>query len=108
VIDPALRKSLGQLQVTVFNPTPGGGTSSPVVLTLYSMLPINPIFVASVPQTNRLYAAIPATDTSHPNTVIPITPLIGTLGTPIPVGNNPRLLAPSGDGKYLYVALGRQ
>jgi DNA-binding beta-propeller fold protein YncE len=105
-VDPAQRASLGELSVTVFNPSPGGGESTTAsVLTLYQALLFNPSFVLSVPATNLLYAAIPASSATNPNTVIPVDPTTGTLGTPIPVGKDPRLLAASSDGKSLYVAL---
>jgi hypothetical protein len=97
--------SLGELPLTVVNPAPGGGTSVPVTITPYETLTIDPSFVVFVPATNLLYAAIPAASSSNPNTVIPINPATGAAGAPIPVGNDPRLLAASSDGSYLYVAL---
>ena len=97
--------SLGELPLTVVNPTPGGGQSAAMTITPYETLVIAPSAVVSVPSTGMLYAAIPASASNNPNTVIPVNPTTGALGTPIPVGNNPILLAASGDGKYLYVAL---
>ncbi len=105
VVDPSLRTALGELSVTVFNPTPGGGESAPSTLTLYQTLQISPSSVISVPGSNLLYVAIPASAVPNANTIMPIDPTTGAPGTPIPVGNDPRLLAPSDDGKYLYVAL---
>jgi hypothetical protein len=105
VVDPALRTALGELKATVFNPTPGGGESPASTLTLYQTLLLSPSSVVSVPGSTFIYAAIPASAVENANTVIPIDPTTGTPGTPIPVGNDPRLLAPSDDGKYLYVAL---
>ena len=92
-VDPTLRTS------------PDGGESTVSMLTLYQTLLINPSFVLSIPATNLLYVAIPASSATNPNTVIPVDPTTGTQGTPIPVGKDPRLLAASTDGKYLYVAL---
>ena len=89
----------------VVNPSPGGGTSAAVTLTPYQILPLSTSSLVSVPATNLLYAAIPASSSSNPNTVIPIDPTTGTAKTPIPVGNNPVLMAASSDGTYLYVAL---
>jgi hypothetical protein len=103
-VDPTLRTNLGELSVTAFNPVPGGGESSASTLTLYQTLLINPSFIASVPGSNLLYAAIPASSGTNPNTVIPIDPTAGTQGTPISVGKDPRLLAASTDGNYLFVA----
>jgi hypothetical protein len=97
--------TLGELPLTVVNPAPGGGTSAPVTITPYQSLLISPSAVVSVASSGMLYAAIPASATSNPNTVLPINPATGAVGTPIPVGKDPVLLAPSADGKYLYVAL---
>jgi hypothetical protein len=96
--------ALGELPLTVVNPTPGGGSSAPVTMTTYQLLPLIPNALVSVPSTGLLYAAMPSTDPTNPNTVIPIDPATGTPETPIPVGNNPSLLAASSDGAYLYVA----
>lgn len=95
---------IGQIPTTVVNPSPGG-TSAPVSFTPYQILGIQPASLAYVSSTGLLYAAMPSGASSNPNTVIPITPATGALGTPIPVGNNPSLLAASSDGQYLYVAL---
>jgi hypothetical protein len=104
VIPASSLQQLGDLLLTVSNPTPGGGTSSPTVVTPYQTLLIEPSFVASVPKTGLLYAAIPAAAAAHSNTVIPVDPKTGTPGTPIPVGKDPRFLAASSDGAYLFVA----
>lgn len=96
--------AIGELPLIVVNPTPGGGASSAATLTPYQTLLIDPAAVVSVPATGKLYAAIPSSATTNPNTVIPIDPTTGTMGTPISVGNNPGLLAASSDGSYLYVA----
>ena len=96
--------AIGEQQLTVVNPLPGGGVSASVTVTPYQTLVIDPSALASVPATAMVYAAIPANATSNPNTVIPVNPATGAMGTPISVGNNPGLLAASSDGSYLYVA----
>jgi Protein of unknown function (DUF1573)/Abnormal spindle-like microcephaly-assoc'd, ASPM-SPD-2-Hydin/Beta-propeller repeat len=96
--------NLGELPLTVVNPEPGGGTSPSTPVTPYKTLLIDPADIVSVPATGLLYAAIPASATANPNTVIPVNPVTGIPGTPILVGNNPVLLAASSDGAYLYVA----
>jgi len=103
-IAASLLTSLGELQLSVVNPAPGGGSSQAITVTPYETLLIEPAAVASVPATGLLYAAIPASAAANPNTVIPVDPKTGTPGTPIPVGKDPRLLAASSDGAYLYVA----
>lgn len=95
--------ALGEFPLTVVNPSPGGGSVS-TTITTYQLLPINPNFITYVSATGLLYAAMPSSDATNPNTVLPINPNTGATGAPIPVGQNPALLAPSSDGSYLYVA----
>jgi hypothetical protein len=95
----------GEIAVTVLTPAPGGGESAPYVLTQYQSLAIQSAFLIDEPVGKMLYASIPAAATSNPNTVVPINPVTATAGTPIPVGNDPSVLAVSADGAYLYVAL---
>ena len=102
-VDPALLSAMSELPVTVVNPAPGGGESAPLTLTVYQKLDIDPSFVVSVPSRGLLYASIPASATANPNTVIPINPATGATQTPIAVGNDPRALAVSDDGSFLFV-----
>jgi Abnormal spindle-like microcephaly-assoc'd, ASPM-SPD-2-Hydin/Protein of unknown function (DUF1573)/Beta-propeller repeat len=104
VIPATLLTTLGEQQLTVVNPQPGGGVSSSITITPYQTLLINPTALAYVPATGMIYAAISSSDPQHPNTVIPVDPTTGTLGTPIPVMTNPHYLAASSDGSYLFVA----
>ena len=96
--------ALGEQILDVVNAQPAGGTSDGVILTPYQTIGITPSALVSVPATGLLYAAIPASATSNPNTVIPIDPTTGATQTPIPVGKNPVYLAVSSDGSYLFVA----
>jgi Abnormal spindle-like microcephaly-assoc'd, ASPM-SPD-2-Hydin/Beta-propeller repeat len=103
-VDPALLAAMSELPVTVVNPAPGGGESAPLTLTVYLKLAVDPSFVVSVPSRKLLYASIPASAGTHPNTVIPIDPETGATQAPIAVGNDPRALAVSDDGSFLFVA----
>ena len=99
----------GQIPVTVASPSPGG-TSAPVSFTPYQIVPLTATSLVSVAASGVLYASIPSSSSLNPNilnpnTVIPVSPSTGGLGTPIPVGNNPVMLAASSDGQYLFVAL---
>jgi hypothetical protein len=104
VISASSLTAIGEQDLTVVNPLPGGGVSAPVTVTPYQTLVIQPSALVSVSATGMLYAAIPASAPANPNTVIPINPATGAEGTPISVGNNPQFLAASSDGSYLYVA----
>jgi ASPM-SPD-2-Hydin domain-containing protein/beta-propeller repeat-containing protein len=103
-VDPAVLSAMSELPVTVVNPVPGGGESAPLTLTVYQKLDIDPSFVVSVLSRGLLYASIPASATANPNTVIPINPATGAMQAPIAVGNDPRALAVSDDGSFLFVA----
>ncbi len=103
-VDPALLSAMSELPVTVVNPTPGGGESAPLTLTVYRQLNLNPAFLISVPSRKLLYASIPASSTTNPNTVIAIDPETGATQAPIIVGHDPRALAASDDGSFLFVA----
>ena len=57
------------------------------------------------PATQTLYASLPGSAGPAGNSVVPINPSTGTVGTPVYVGSEPDILAFSGDGQYLYVGL---
>jgi hypothetical protein len=103
-VDQALLNAMSELPVTVVNSAPGGGESAPLTLTVYRQLNLNPSFVVSVPSRKLLYASIPASSATNPNTVIAIDPETGATQTPIIVGHDPRALAASDDGSFLFVA----
>ena len=102
--DPSILKTVGQVPVTVSNPTPGGGTSAPFALITYRSVAMTASALASDPVGGLLYVSIPASASQNANTVIPIDPTTGVMKTPIPVSNDPRKLAISDDGSELYVS----
>jgi hypothetical protein len=104
-VDPSLLTNMGELQVTVFNPSPGGGTTSPMTVTVYESIPLDAKAMVYNPVSGLLFASIGASATNNPNTVAVIDPVAGKVSQYIPVGNNPNRLAISGDGQYLYVSL---
>jgi hypothetical protein len=95
--------AIGEIKITVFNPTPGGGSSAAIPLTRFAVLNLSAAFLASAPGSKLVYASMPSWSVTDPNTVIPITAATGNLGTPIAVGNDPGMMALSSDGKYLFV-----
>jgi hypothetical protein len=104
VVDPALLAAMSELPVTVVNPAPGGGESVRLTLTVYQKLDVDPSFVVSAPSRKLLYVSIPASASTNANTVIPIDPETGATQAPIAVGKDPRALAVSDDGSFLFVA----
>ena len=101
---PSLLNAVGQIPVTVVNPTPGGGTSNAYALIAYLSIPLTASALTVDPVGGFLYAAIPASASQNPSTIIPINPATGAMMTPIPVASNPQKLAVSDDGSELYVA----
>jgi hypothetical protein len=103
-LDSTVTNAIGEIRVSVSNPTPGGGTTVGLPLTRYNVVDIDAAFLASVPGSPLLYASILSSAPTNPNTVVAIDPVTGATGKPIPVGNNPGVLVASADGKYLFVA----
>ncbi|ADW67286.1 hypothetical protein AciX9_0212 [Granulicella tundricola MP5ACTX9] len=101
--DPTTIASIGEIPITVVNPAPGG-ESAPQTLTLYQQIVNAGVIIVSVPTTGKLYLASNSGYSSlRPNTVVPVDPTTGTIGTPIAVGKDPSLMAASTDGAYLFI-----
>ena len=78
--------------------TPTGAVSSKKVALVTNDLVYDP-------GTKKIYASVPGSAGPNGNSIVPIDPTTGVLGTPIFVGSEPTTLALSDDGQYLYVAL---
>ncbi len=103
--------SVGTLNISIANPTPGGGTSSTLKLNCIAgdnrlrsvNLPANSLAWDTKQQ--RIYAAIPASATSNTSSVVSIDPASGAIVASQPMPSEPGLLAITGDQQYLYVSL---
>jgi hypothetical protein len=95
----------GWAPMTVANPASSGGPSSVAALTIYGVI-ANPAYAIHFdPFGQMLYAAVPGTIRGiSVNSVVPINPFTGAVGTPVPVGTLPKLLAESSDGNELYIS----
>ncbi|HEX4320597.1 MAG TPA: chitobiase/beta-hexosaminidase C-terminal domain-containing protein [Acidobacteriaceae bacterium] len=102
-LSPAMFSAMAELSVTVVNPAPGGGSSAPYPLTIYLSLQLQASSLVIDPVGGLLYAAIPASATQNPSTIIRINPATGAMMTPIAVSSDPQVLAVSNDGSELYV-----
>lgn len=102
-LDTSLLSYTSPTPLTVVNPAPGGGASAPVGVIGYLVLPISASALAYDAANGMLYAAISASATQNPNTVVAINPATGQVGTPVAVASNPTKLAISSDGTELYV-----
>lgn len=101
----ASRLTLGEIPITVFNPVPGGGESASLPVTTYQSIGMAAVALVYNPVTKLLYAAIHAGAASNPNTIAVVDPTTAKVNAYITVGNDPRKLALSSDGQYLYVSL---
>ena len=52
-----------------------------------------------------IYASVPSSSQSNPNTIAIIDPMTGTITASVPTGTDPDKLALSDDGQFLYVGL---
>jgi uncharacterized repeat protein (TIGR01451 family) len=97
-------QSLGNYNVTVSNPSPGGGVSPASLFTTYIALAANDLVYD--PTTQLLYASVPSAGGSVlGNSIVPIDPYTGVLGSPVWVGSEPALMALSSDGSTIWVSL---
>lgn len=105
-VDAAKVANFGWAWVSVTNPAPGGGTTSPLAFTMYLALNLSSNHILFDPFSRKIYATIPSTATQVAgNSVVAIDPFTGTWSSPLFVGSEPNHLAESKDGKYLYVGL---
>jgi uncharacterized repeat protein (TIGR01451 family) len=96
----------GWVAVTVSNPSPGGGTSQVVPLTIYAQVNVPANDILFDPYTRQIYATVPSTSTMVTgNSIVTINPNTGTVGKPIAIGSEPDVMAETTDGNYLWVGL---
>ncbi len=96
--------------VTVINPSPNGGPSSPASFQIHP--PLTYVRTINLPANDiawdsthgKLYASLPSSD-ANGNSVVAIDPVSGSVGTPVAAGSEPDLLALSDDNSLLYVSL---
>lgn len=96
--------------VAVRSPAPGGGSSVAVPFTISEAsvlsslsIPLRSNALVWDAGRQRLLVAVGKTDASHPNSIVPVDPLTGSMGSPIAVAADPGALAISADGSVLYV-----
>ena len=105
--------SAQQAAVSVFNPTPGGGTSMAQQITILVAPGSGTVTKVSVvanslawdPVNQVIYLSLPSSDGANGNTVQILTASTGVLGNSASVGSEPNLLSVSENSKYLYVSL---
>ena len=96
----------GWAPVTVTNPSPGGGVSAVLPLTVYDLVNVPANSILFDPFGQSLYATIPSNATGITgNSVAAVNPYTGAVGTPVAVGSQPTVMAETTDGNYLYIGL---
>ena len=105
-VDKSLIATLGWGGISVTNAAPGGGSSRMWPLTVYQVLAVQANQLAFDPFTRDIYATIPsAWKGVAGNSLLPIDPGTGKIGTPLPVGREPNLMAETSDGNFLWIGL---
>jgi hypothetical protein len=92
-------------QLSVSNPTPGGGTSNSQRVVVYAGLSLNANQVIFEPYSRQLYVSVSSSNPTYANQVLQIDPATASIKRSISLGTNPTYLALSDDGRYLYVAV---
>jgi trimeric autotransporter adhesin len=98
--------AMGWSGISVVNPTPGGGTSNTVPLTVYNVLTIGVNHILYDPYSRNIMASVGSgSSTVIGNSIAPITPETGAIGTAVDIGSQPTNLALTSDGNILYTML---
>lgn len=106
VVPSANLTALGWSPITVATPAPGGGSSAVLPLSVFSVVTLGVNHVVYDPFTQKLYASVGSGSSSVTgNSIAPITPETGTIGTAVPIGSQPTALALSSSGQTLFVSL---
>ncbi|MGA9413719.1 MAG: IPT/TIG domain-containing protein [Terriglobales bacterium] len=98
----------GFADVVVFNPSPGGGTSAPVVFTVayvptvVSQLANDLVWDATH---DLIYLSAPSLASFNGNTIAALNPSSGTIQSSQFAGSEPDILAISSDDQFLYASL---
>jgi hypothetical protein len=107
-IPPSALLSSGFAAVTVLNPAPGGGMTTPQFFAInYRATVVNQLASDLVwDAANQLmYLSVPSFASSYGNTVAALNPLTGTITNARFAGSEPDVLALSDDNQFLYAAL---
>jgi hypothetical protein len=115
---PALFLSAAsQANITVVNPTPGGGSSPPLPFTVVAPPSAgNQVRVYGVGgndvvwdlQRQKLYVSSPGVQGELANKIVSVDPLAGTVIPGGFIGSEPAELSISSDGQYLYAGINGQ
>jgi len=98
--------TMGWAPVTVVTAAPGGGTSSPLPLTIFSVITLGANHILYDPYSRQIMTSVGSGLSSiEGNSIAPIDPTTATVGTAVSIGSQPTNLALSSDGQILYTIL---
>ncbi|RSL17884.1 uncharacterized protein DUF11 [Edaphobacter aggregans] len=98
--------TLGWAPIAVSNPAPGGGTSSALPLTVFSVLNLGANHILYDPYSRKIMAGIGAgTPSVAANSIVAVTPDTASIGTTVQIGGTPTNLTLTSDGQILYALL---
>lgn len=103
--------SVGNVNITITNPAPGGGTSA--AQTLHVISADNRIRTINLPANdlgwdsthNLIVASSGSSITNTPNVLVTIDPLQGSIVTTQPLPSSPAGISVTDDGSFVYVTL---
>jgi uncharacterized repeat protein (TIGR01451 family) len=99
-------KTLGWATVSVSTPAPGGGTSTTLPLSVYSVITLGVNHILYDPFSRKIMASVGSGSADITgNSIAAITPETATVGTPVSIGSQPTNLALTSDGQILYTIL---
>ncbi len=106
IVPQSALATLGWAPVTVSNPTPGGGVSNPLPLSVFNVITLGVNHILYDPYSRQIMASVGSGSSSIVgNSIVAIDPQTGTVGTPVPIGSQPTNLALTSDGQVLYTIL---
>lgn len=112
VIPASALATAGSLAISVANPAPGGGTSSPInfittnrVTGGQSVISVRANDLAWDAINQVIYLSLPSAAGSNGNSIQVLNPSTGALGKSVLAGSEPDLLGVSKSSQYLYAAL---
>jgi trimeric autotransporter adhesin len=105
-VPKAALATLGWAPITVSNPTPGGGTSAPLPLSVFSVITLGVNHILYDPYSQKIMASVGSgSSTVTGNSIVAIDPSMATVGTPVSIGSQPEKMALTSDGQVLYTIL---
>ncbi len=105
-VTPAELAGTALAALFVVNPAPGGGLSSGLPLTVYTVLPMaGANHILYDPYSRKIMASVGLHSSTNPNSIVAITPETATISAAVPIGGSPTVLALTSDGQILYAMM---